>query len=127
MSLEEVAKRPLLTDQRSFVLLLHRSALSGDSLNWKYMAQPLVGMDLADLRDALGPSQPGYRAKQVYDALYRGQASNLVQITTLPATLRENLAAAHAIGLPEVAHLYQSADGTRRYLLRLEDGRTVET
>ncbi len=31
------------------------------------------------------------------------------------------------MGLPEVAQLYQSADGTRRYLLRLDDGRTVET
>ena len=31
------------------------------------------------------------------------------------------------MGLPEIAHRYESADGTRRYLLRLEDGRTVET
>ncbi len=33
----------------------------------------------------------------------------------------------HEVGLPEMAQLYRSADGTRRYLLRLEDGRTVET
>src|SRR5437588_4163614 len=91
------------------------------------MAQPLVGMDLAALRDALGPDQPGYRSRQLYEALYRGQASDFVQITALPAHLRENLAGRHAIGLPEVAQLYQSADGTRRYLLRLDDGRTVET
>ena len=31
------------------------------------------------------------------------------------------------MGLPEIAQRYQSVDGTRRYLLRLEDGRTVET
>ena len=31
------------------------------------------------------------------------------------------------MGLPEIAQLYESADGTRRYLLRLDDGRTVET
>src|SRR5450432_1480531 len=41
--------------------------------------------------------------------------------------MREDLAARHAIGLPQVAQIYQSADGTRRYLLRLDDGRTVET
>ena len=35
--------------------------------------------------------------------------------------------AATRLGLPEIARLYQSADGTRRYLLRLADGRTVET
>src|SRR6266545_4046801 len=91
------------------------------------MSQPLVGMDLTDLREALGPDQPGYRAKQIYEAIYRGQAADLVQISTLPARLREDLAERHALGLPEIAHLYQSTDGTRRYLLALEDGRTVET
>jgi 23S rRNA (adenine2503-C2)-methyltransferase len=91
------------------------------------MSQPLVGMDLTDLREALGPDQPGYRAKQIYEAIYRGQAANLVQISTLPARLREDLAGKHDLGLPKVAHLYQSTDGTRRYLLALEDGRTVET
>jgi 23S rRNA (adenine2503-C2)-methyltransferase len=91
------------------------------------MTQPLVGMDLADLREALGPGQPGYRAKQLYQAIYCGQASELVQISTLPVRMREHLAERHALGLPEVAQLYQSADGTRRYLLKLDDGRTVET
>jgi 23S rRNA (adenine2503-C2)-methyltransferase len=91
------------------------------------MAQPLVGMDLGDLREALGPGQPGYRAQQLYQAIYRGQASDFVQISTLPARMREDLAARHVIGLPQVAQIYQSADGTRRYLLRLDDGRTVET
>jgi 23S rRNA (adenine2503-C2)-methyltransferase len=41
--------------------------------------------------------------------------------------MRRDLAGRHSIGLPEIAKVYQSADGTRRYLLRLEDGRTVET
>lgn len=84
-------------------------------------------MELTELREALGPDQPGYRAKQLYEALYRGQATDLVQISTLPAQTRQELAGRHPIGLPEIAHRYDSADGTRRYLLRLEDGRTVET
>jgi 23S rRNA (adenine2503-C2)-methyltransferase len=33
----------------------------------------------------------------------------------------------HGLGLPAIEHVYQSVDGTRRYLLRLSDGRTVET
>jgi 23S rRNA (adenine2503-C2)-methyltransferase len=91
------------------------------------MSQPLVGMELDDLRAALGPGQPAFRAKQIYDALYRGQASDLVQVTTLPLGMRESLAVRHPMGLPEIARLYESADGTRRYLLTLEDGRTVES
>ena len=91
------------------------------------MSQPLVGMDLADLREALGPDQPGYRAKQLYQGLYQAGVSELVQITSLPAGTRDALAGSHTLGLPEIARLYQSADGTRRYLLRLADDRTVET
>ena len=56
------------------------------------MAQPLVGMDVADLRDALrtalGPDQPAYRARQIYQAIYRGQTPDLVRITTLPNRLQ---------------------------------------
>jgi 23S rRNA (adenine2503-C2)-methyltransferase len=91
------------------------------------MPQPLVGMELTDISEALGPQQPAYRAKQIYDALYCGQTSDLVEITTLPQGLRQDLAARHTVGLPEIARIYHSADGTRRYLLRLDDGRTVET
>jgi 23S rRNA (adenine2503-C2)-methyltransferase len=91
------------------------------------MQQPLVGMELTDIREALGPEEPAYRAKQIYDALYRRQTADLVQITTLPQGLRQNLAEHHPVGLPEVARVYDSVDGTRRYLLRLSDGRTVET
>ncbi len=91
------------------------------------MQQPIVGMDLADLREALGPDQPAYRAQQVYDAVYRRGTPDFVQITTLPANVREELSARHQIGLPTVARQYDSVDGTKRYLLRLADDRTVET
>ena len=84
-------------------------------------------MELPDIREALGPGEPGYRARQIYAAVYREQVSDLVQITSLPAVLRRELAESHALGLPEVARRYDSGDGTRRYLLRLQDGRTVET
>src|ERR1035437_10367296 len=91
------------------------------------MSQPLVGMDLAELCEALGPGQPGYRARQLYEAIYRGQTSGLARVSTFPAGLRQALAERYSMGLPEIAQRYESADGTLRYLLRLEDGRTVET
>jgi 23S rRNA (adenine2503-C2)-methyltransferase len=90
-------------------------------------AGPLIGMDLADLREALGSRQPAFRARQVYQALYQGQIADLTRISTLPVALRTDLAARHTVGLPEIERLYESSDGTRRYLLRLEDGRLVET
>ncbi len=86
-----------------------------------------MGMDLADLREALGEDQPQYRAQQVYEAVYRAQAADLVRISTLPAALRQDLAARHELGLPAVEREYHSVDGTKRYLLRLADGKFVET
>jgi 23S rRNA (adenine2503-C2)-methyltransferase len=48
-------------------------------------------------------------------------------VSTLPKPLRDELCDRLPIGWPEVAAEYASADGTRRYLLRLADLRTVET
>ena len=91
------------------------------------MSPALLGMDLAELRETLGPDQPGFRAKQLYCALYNARVSDLAQISTLPADLRADLATRHSMGIPRIASRFESADGTRRYLLGLEDGRTVET
>ena len=91
------------------------------------MAQTIVGLEVADLQEVLGPAQPPFRARQIFDAVYRQKVSDLVQITALPVTLRNELASRHALGLPNLSAEYSSVDGTRRYLLRLDDGRTVET
>jgi 23S rRNA (adenine2503-C2)-methyltransferase len=91
------------------------------------VAQAIVGLELPDLQAALGPEQPAFRARQLYDAVYRQRVGDLVQITNLPANLRKELGSRLAVGLPQLAAEYASADGTRRYLLELEDQRTVET
>jgi 23S rRNA (adenine2503-C2)-methyltransferase len=91
------------------------------------MPQSLLGLEIPDLQNVLGPEQPAYRARQIYQALYQQKVEDLVQITSLPVALRTQLKAEHPIGLPEAEKRYESVDGTRRYLLRLEDQRTVET
>ncbi len=89
--------------------------------------QSLVGMDLSDLRNLIGPKYPAFRARQLFDALYRKQVANLSDISTLPQAFRNQLVTSYALGLPEAEHRYDSRDGTQRYLLRLQDNRTVET
>ena len=91
------------------------------------MAQAIVGLELPDIREVLGKDQPGYRARQIYDAIYRQKVSDLVQISTLPAALKGELTSTHEVGLPQLVKCYQSVDGTRRYLLGLHDDRTIET
>jgi 23S rRNA (adenine2503-C2)-methyltransferase len=96
-------------------------------LEWHQMLQDLLGKELIEIRELLGQDQPGFRARQLYEALYHQRVSDVVSISTLPAALRHDLAARHRVGLPEIDRRYESVDGTRRYLFRLEDGRTVET
>ena len=84
-------------------------------------------MELADIRAALGPDHPPFRARQLYDAVYRQRVPDLADISNLPKTLRARLSDDLPLGLPEVERRYDSADGTVRYLLRLADGKTVET
>jgi 23S rRNA (adenine2503-C2)-methyltransferase len=83
-------------------------------------------MELADLQAFLGPEQPRYRARQLYEAIYRRRAIDFGGIANLPKALRTELQSRCSVGHPTQASLYQAADGTRRYLLRLEDGNTVE-
>jgi 23S rRNA (adenine2503-C2)-methyltransferase len=79
-------------------------------------------MELADLETALGPGEPKFRARQIYDAVYRRRLTSLDQISNLPKSLRTL-----RVGVPEIERVFDSADGTRRFLLRLADGKTVET
>ena len=91
------------------------------------MPQPILGMELSEIQTALGPDQPAYRARQVYEAVYRHGASSIDGISTLPPALRVDLASRHPLGLPDEAGRFDSADGTRRYLLKLADNRAIET
>jgi 23S rRNA (adenine2503-C2)-methyltransferase len=84
-------------------------------------------MDLADFEVLLGPGEPRFRALQIYEALYRQRMTTLPEITSIPKTLRARLTEEFDLGLPEIERRFDSADGTRRYLLRLLDGKTVET
>ncbi len=90
-------------------------------------AQSLVGMNVAELQQALGADQPSFRARQLYSALYSQKLSQLDEVSTLPAPLRQSLGEQFDWGLPKVASYFDSSDGTRRYLLELGDGKTVET
>jgi 23S rRNA (adenine2503-C2)-methyltransferase len=89
------------------------------------MAQVLLGLELTEIRAALG-ELPAYRARQVYEAVYRKRIEDLARVSPLPASLRSELATRLVVGMPNLDRRYESADGTRRYLLKLADGRTVE-
>jgi 23S rRNA (adenine2503-C2)-methyltransferase len=89
----------------------------------------LLGLNLEQLTAiALEKGQPSYRGKQLSDALYRKRTAGVQQISTLPAEFRTELEKeGYWVGLPTLEKRFQSVDGTVRYLVRLNDGESVET
>jgi 23S rRNA (adenine2503-C2)-methyltransferase len=71
--------------------------------------------------------QPRFRASQLERWLYGRGARSFAEMTDLPADLRATLASRLALPYAEVIDRQTSSDGTRKYLVRLGDGITVET
>jgi 23S rRNA (adenine2503-C2)-methyltransferase len=91
------------------------------------MTKSLLGMNRAELQAAAGAGEPNFRGRQLFGALYRQRVTELDEITTIPKALRVRLSREYALGWPEIAQSFDSSDGTRRYLLKLSDGKTVES
>ncbi|MDR1185275.1 MAG: 23S rRNA (adenine(2503)-C(2))-methyltransferase RlmN [Coriobacteriales bacterium] len=71
--------------------------------------------------------EKGFRATQLLRWLYARQATSYQEMTTLPTVLREKLERLEPLALPQLLERRVSLDGTRKFLLRLADGATVET
>ncbi len=70
--------------------------------------------------------QPAFRARQLYHALYRQRCGEIDEATTLPAALRSELGVELGVGLPRIEQRAVARDRTTRYLLGLDDGKSVE-
>jgi len=93
------------------------------------MDKALFGMDLAELvalMQTLG--EKPYRARQIFEALYKQRVNSVEDMTTLAQELRSRLMNERfRVEMPEMVQTAVSVDGTERYLVRMADGETVET
>ncbi len=92
----------------------------------------LIGLgpgELAPLMAELGEDErrARLRARQLAHWLYARGASDLAQMTTLPAGLRARLAERYSVARPAIVTEQRSSDGTAKWLLRFADGQEVET
>ena len=72
--------------------------------------------------------EPAYRAAQADHWTYREFATSFGAMSNLPRSLRERLSESARIGAPPAVTETSSADGlTRKALLQLDDGQTIET
>ncbi len=70
---------------------------------------------------------PKFRAKQLYEWLYLHHVSTFDEMTNLPKALRDTLANDYSLSNSTIIDTQKSKDGTRKYLIQLEDGYLVET
>ncbi len=89
----------------------------------------LLGLQLPELAALMEEfGQPSYRARQLFEALYRQRVETPDQISTLPQDFRRSLTdRGFSIGMPSIDRKFVSHDGTVRYLVACADGQTVET
>lgn len=86
------------------------------------------GLSLAGLEAAAETlGEPAYRGRQLYTWLYRKRARSFEEMTNVSRLLRARLAEGHDLRWPGVAERQRSADGTVKYLFRLDDGATIES
>ena len=89
----------------------------------------LLGLSLqalTELVESLGEAP--YRARQLFDGLYRQRWPSLEQFTTLSRSFRQQLRdSGYTVGFPRVEKRFASIDATVRYLFGFADGQSVET
>ena len=89
----------------------------------------LLGLSIQELTaitERLG--EASYRARQLFDGLYRQKWQNVEQFTNLSLDLRRKLTdETYTVGSPRVERKFVSVDGTVRYLLAFADDQSVET
>lgn len=68
-----------------------------------------------------------YRAQQVMQWIHQAGFHDFSQMTNLGKSLRERLSLLAEIRLPEIVTCQKSADGTHKWLLKLDCGNCIET
>ena len=91
----------------------------------------IVGLTRDQMRAALiaagtPEKQAKMRVNQIWQWIYHWGVRNFEEMTNLAKAYRAELAAHFVIDVPEVVSSHVSADGTRKYLVRIAGGHEVE-
>ena len=96
------------------------------------LREPLIGLDRARLaarleRLGVPERQSRMRVGQLWNWLYVQGATDFQRMTNIAKEFRAELDRSFSLARPEIVTEQVSLDGTRKWLLRLDDGKEVET
>ena len=78
------------------------------------------------LKELMQEVKPSFRAKQIYGWLYHQYASSYEDMKNIPKAMKEELAQTYLVNPLKIVNKEESSDGTIKYLLELQDGKTME-
>ena len=92
----------------------------------------LVGLTREEIKDSLikfdiPDQQINMRVNQIWGWIYNKGVSSIDEMTTLSLGLREELKKYHNLDRPEISDEQISEDGTKKWLLKFNDGSEIET
>src|SRR6266498_1541021 len=99
--------------------------MTGFSLDEKTELLGLSQDDVCNFMVAL--DEKPYRARQLYEAIYRRRVTDFELMTDLPKTLRRILSEHAVVTRTQIQSEFLSSDGTRRLLLKLADEFEIES
>lgn len=91
----------------------------------------LLGLPKARIKElfeasGLDPKQAKLRSKQVYHWLYHRGATDFAAMTDISKTMQPWMAERFIVGRPNIVEAQHSSDGTRKWLLKTDDGHEFE-
>jgi 23S rRNA (adenine2503-C2)-methyltransferase len=88
----------------------------------------IANADLAELERALEAlGHPKFHARQIFGWIYKRGVTDFAAMSDLSRDLRAQLGREFTVTTPEVVKREQSSDGTTKFLLRLADGKHIES
>src|SRR4029453_8612181 len=88
----------------------------------------IAGVELHELEQSLADlGQPRFHGRQIFQWIPKRAVTGVNLMSDLSRDLRATLATHFDLRAPAVVRREQSADGTTKFLLRLEDGKHIET
>ncbi len=88
----------------------------------------LIGMNIGELEDfASRLGQPRFRGRQLHRWIYVKDTSSFYEMSDLPRQVRQQFDDRARISIPRVLKQRVASDGTRKFLMEMNDKKRVET
>jgi len=85
--------------------------------------QTIYDYTLTELQEKIKPS---FRAKQIYNWIYKKYVTTYDEMKNIPKDLKATLISEYPIDICKIVRVEESSDGTKKYLFQYSDGKTAE-